>query len=199
MRARTAGHRRAGPAPSRLGRAQSRGAGSRRPVALRRAISQRSVRSRPRPVVSRAGGGGRGPVVRPRRRRRRFGRSPPHEPRRHDQSDVPGPQARARGNHRHAAAGKTGQERRRRSLQFPDGPHLSRHRHGPRRRSSRHGAPAGRGFSRPRARRLHRPWPRHRAAAVAPCASARSKRRIAAARPSCCPCPTADKARTCRI
>ena len=59
------------------------------------------------------------------------------------------------GDHRHAATGEARQERRGRGVEFPDGPNLSRHRHGARRRSARHGAAAGGGVPRSGARAVH--------------------------------------------
>ena len=172
-RTRPAGRRRAGAHASRLHGAQSRRARRREPDAARRRLPRRAVRGRPRPLVSDAGGGGRGAAVRAGGRRRGLRRSAQALARRHDQPDVPRPQARAGRHHRHAAAGEARQERRGRSLQLPDGPHLPRHRHGARRRPARHGAAAGGSVSRSRARAVHGARPGAVAPAAAACASAR--------------------------
>jgi hypothetical protein len=99
-----------------------------------------NVRGRARPLVSDARGGRRGAAVRAGGGGRGARRGAQAVARRDDQPDVPRPQARPGRHHRHAAAGEARQERCRRGFEFPDGPHLPRHRHGARRRSARHGA-----------------------------------------------------------
>ena len=63
-----------------------------------------------------AGRGRRSPALRARRRRRSLRRGAQTLARRHDQPDVPRPQARPGRRDRHPAAGQAGQERRGRSL-----------------------------------------------------------------------------------
>lgn len=74
--------------------------------------------------------------------------------------DVPWPQTRACRNHRDAAPREARQERRRRSVELPDGADLPRYRHGAR-RSARHGAASGRYDLRSPARPLPRAWSGH--------------------------------------
>ena len=75
---------------------------------------------------------------------------------RDDQSHVPWAQAWAGRDHRDAAPRQARQERRGGSVQFPDGAHLSRHRHGARGRSAGDGAAAGRADPRSGARHVPR-------------------------------------------
>ena len=140
-------------------------------------------------LVPDAGGGRRGAALRPRRSPARWRTRRAPLARRHDRPDVPRPQARPGRHHRHPAPGQAGQERRGRGVQFPDGPHLPRHRHGPRRRPAGHGEAPGGDVPRPASAgtswRSARRWPGGRWR----CGSARSKPKAAAPAPGLMPMP----------